>query len=332
MAHYDLYATLNLDRRDSCEQLGQEITRRLWAGETANPGGSDELRSALAVLGSPGRRAKYDAVLDNPTATPLTHADVADLAAMPDQPGPQSRQSKSPAGQSGPQHHHPAPQHGWPDQADAPASGEATEPAAQGPANTRLIFAVVVAVIVVTFAAIAGFFLLRGGFTEEGAGTAATSESPSADGSDPRALLEEYMSLDNRDERADWIRRHTDFDLLPNAALQDDSGLSVSPETWASMQADFYSADLADGELTVIDENYLSEEDITPEEFDAQRKELGPGITDAYEAIFDLEAGYGGANGILFVKTGDSWHYFVYSFKRRPSLDGLLNLDSHEAS
>ena len=189
-----------------------------------------------------------------------------------------------------------------------------------------------VAVIVVTFAAIAGLFLLRGGFTEEGAGTATTSESPSADGSDPRALLEEYMSLGNRDERADWIRRHTDFDLLPNAALQDDSGLSVSPETWASMQADFYSADLADGELTVIDENYLSEEDITPEEFDAQRKELGPGITDAYEAIFDLEAGYGGANGILFVKTGDSWHYFVYSFKRRPSLDGLLNLGSHEAS
>lgn len=145
MAHHDLYASLVVSRGASCEELSQEIERRLETGQTTNPGGAEELRVVLAVLGSPGRRARYDAVLDDPNTAPLTYTDGADLAAARGGRGIQAGATPSPA---------------------APPEAQTKRPRKLG-----VILAVVIAVVALVAAAVLGLLLLRDG---SGTGEAAS--------------------------------------------------------------------------------------------------------------------------------------------------------------
>ncbi|WP_448853801.1 hypothetical protein [Corynebacterium frankenforstense] len=80
MAQYNLYESIGLDRRWSSDQLAAEISRRLGSGMTGNPGGADELRLALGIVADPSRRARYDAILDDPGYPDLQMDDLRRLA------------------------------------------------------------------------------------------------------------------------------------------------------------------------------------------------------------------------------------------------------------
>lgn len=289
MGHYDLYASLRVSRGYSCEQLSEEITRRLQTGQTTNPGGPDELRVALAVLGSPGRRAQYDAVLDSPDAAPLTPADVANLAAMPDQPGPQINQSA---------------------------------PQAKKESKAWPVLAAAVAVVALIFAAATAFFLIRDNSDDETAIPGETSTSDSADapdptpsgGSDPRQMVDEYMALETRDERAEWIKQHTDFDLIREKAEGPMSDV-YSLETFALSQADAYSQTLGESNSTPkkLEEYVLSEEEKNPfSNVDTRRWRdlVGRDTSDSYEAMFESDTGTAGI--FTLQKREGVWFYVSY--------------------
>lgn len=330
MAHYDLYAVLGVSRGSSCDELAAEITRRLQTGRATNPGGADELRVALAVLGSPGRRARYDAVLDDPDAAPLTRRDINELASMPDRPEPQQDRFEAQSG-FGPVGGEPQPQGrynqqgapggwagesasqgGWTNQYTGPqVQGVQT----QGSSKTRIIItAVIGAFVIIAGLVIALLVLVVGRASDEAADEGDTSvsapaESPTdsgaagpesdsaeasggasadgadeapAGGSDPRAMADEFMALDNRDDRTAWIEEHTNMDLVH---------------------------EFAGGTPTIAAEYRLSENALSDAELEAVRKEFGADITDAY--LIEFEGTGGEMPGILFAEHGGSWYFLI---------------------
>lgn len=337
MAHYDLYASLGVSRGNSCEQLSQEITRRLQTGQTTNPGGPDELRVALAVLGSPGRRAQYDAVLDNPNAAQLTPADITALANMPEHPAPQGYQ----AGLQG----YPAAPQGYQATSQNYRAGQSTAAGAQTrrTSKTKLILAAVIAVVVLV-AAVLGFFLLRDGSDDKSASAAETtttssdggsadkssesssknssanksgkssstsssassSKRTSARSSDPREMLDEFMALDSRDDRARWIEKHTDFDLVLLVNQKEDITHGLSTGEWTSLEADMYSEDHASDPPTIDNTRFLSDGDFSSDNEKEIEEIFGSDVTDIYDAEFN------DSSGVIFVKSGGSWHYLFY--------------------
>lgn len=76
MAHYNLYETLGLDRNDSSANLRSALESRLAGGKFDNPGGEEEVKLAINVLGDEQKRGLYDSRLDNPSA------DDVDVAAL----------------------------------------------------------------------------------------------------------------------------------------------------------------------------------------------------------------------------------------------------------
>ncbi|CAM4033767.1 hypothetical protein [Corynebacterium frankenforstense] len=374
MAHHDLYAALGVSRAASCEELSQEITRRLQTGQTTNPGGADELRDALAVLGSPGRRARYDAVLDDPDAAPLTRRDISDLASMPDHPEPQqgqygqrdyarySRQDDGAPPQGGQfdpqagQYNQPDPAAGWAAESGAQGGwaaeggwgGQYDGPRPQGaqtPGSSRtgiIIAAVIGAFVIIAGLVIALLVLVVGRASDDAADEAGTSvsapaESPTdsgaagpesdsaeasggasadgpdeapAGGSDPRAMADEFMALDNRDDRAAWIEEHTNMDLVREFA-GDPSAEALSARSYASIQADEYTAlaDSAGGTPTIDAEYRLSENALSDAELEAVRQEFGADITDAY--LVEFEGTGGEMPGIMFAEYGGSWYFLI---------------------
>ncbi|MDK6259432.1 J domain-containing protein [Corynebacterium frankenforstense] len=358
MAHYDLYAVLGVSRGSSCDELAAEITRRLQTGRATNPGGADELRVALAVLGSPGRRARYDAVLDDPDAAPLTRRDINELASMPDRPEPQQDRFEAQSG-FGPVGGEPQPQ-GRYNQQGAPG-GWAGESASQGGWTNQytgpqvqgvqtqgssktgiIITAVIGAFVIIAGLVIALLVLVVGRASDEAADEGDTSvsapaESPTdsgaagpesdsaeasggasadgpdeapAGGSDPRAMADEFMALDNRDDRTAWIEEHTNMDLVHEFA-GDPSADAMSARSYASIQADEYTAlaDSAGGTPTIAAEYRLSENALSDAELEAVRKEFGADITDAY--LIEFEGTGGEVPGILFAEHGGSWYFLI---------------------
>ena len=76
MAHYNLYETLGLDRNDSSANLRSALESRLEGGKFDNPGGEEEVKLAINVLGDEQKRGLYDSRLDDPSA------DDVDVAAL----------------------------------------------------------------------------------------------------------------------------------------------------------------------------------------------------------------------------------------------------------
>ncbi len=84
MNKIDLYAIHNLDRQRTPEALGAQLTaQRNAAADTL---AHSRIDTARAILSDPGLRARYDAMLADPTAT----VDESTLAAIAGRPVPQA--------------------------------------------------------------------------------------------------------------------------------------------------------------------------------------------------------------------------------------------------
>ena len=83
--HYDLYASLGLNREASCEELGAQLSARLETlrQEGAGPDSPqvDEVSTARAIFSDPQLRHIHDARLDDPEATPIDIPALHELAA-----------------------------------------------------------------------------------------------------------------------------------------------------------------------------------------------------------------------------------------------------------
>ncbi|WP_448854942.1 hypothetical protein [Corynebacterium frankenforstense] len=83
--HYDLYASLGLNREASCEELGAKLSARLETlrQEGAGPDSPqvDEVSTARAIFSDPQLRHIHDARLDDPEATPIDIPALHELAA-----------------------------------------------------------------------------------------------------------------------------------------------------------------------------------------------------------------------------------------------------------
>lgn len=82
MSHYDLYASLGVDRTASSAEIATDIEARITNAGTRTDARTDELSLALAVLGDPARRELYDRQLDNPSAPEITTEAVRQLARL----------------------------------------------------------------------------------------------------------------------------------------------------------------------------------------------------------------------------------------------------------
>ncbi|CAM3830548.1 hypothetical protein [Corynebacterium frankenforstense] len=103
MAHYNLYESLGLDRAKPSEELAAEISRRLNDGDTGNPGGADELQVALDIFSEPSRRARYDAILDDPSQPELRIGGLRQIATEAGGPAAEDPQGPSQDPQMGQQ-------------------------------------------------------------------------------------------------------------------------------------------------------------------------------------------------------------------------------------
>lgn len=209
MAHYNLYESIGLDRRWSSEQLAAEISRRLNSGEAGNPGGVDELRVALGIFADPSRRARYDAILDDPSQPDLGISGLRRLAAgdvvgqvgpgggdaAPGQPG-QARQSRQPrqpqyVGRPGGQQAESVEQSSGAEN-DRPRGGRS------GSWRTKLLVAAAVVVLVCLLVLGLVLWIARGG----GSG-----------GGKSEKLAEELIAQETDRDRVDWLREHYDEEL-----------------------------------------------------------------------------------------------------------------------
>lgn len=84
-SHYNLYESLGLSRERSCEELEEELTRRIDAhlaeGGSRTDAFVDEASTGRAIFGDKDLRQLHDARLDDPKATPLSIAALHELAA-----------------------------------------------------------------------------------------------------------------------------------------------------------------------------------------------------------------------------------------------------------
>ncbi|WP_448853799.1 hypothetical protein [Corynebacterium frankenforstense] len=159
MARYNLYESIGLDRRWTSEEIAAEISRRLNSGEAGNPGGVDELRVALGIFADPSRRARYDAILDDPSHPDLGVGGLRRLASedAAGQTGPgggdfpqgQSQQARQPGHPRQSQYvGHPG---GQESESVGPAAGAKTDRprgGGKGSWRTKLMIAAVVIVLV----------------------------------------------------------------------------------------------------------------------------------------------------------------------------------------
>lgn len=76
VAHYNLYETLGLNRNDSTANLRSALESRLADGKFDNPGGEEEVKLAINVLGDDQKRGLYDSRLNDP------NADDVDVSAL----------------------------------------------------------------------------------------------------------------------------------------------------------------------------------------------------------------------------------------------------------
>lgn len=82
MAHYNLYETLGLDRNDSSVNLRSVLESRLAGGIFDNPGGEEEIKLAINVLGDEQKRALYDSRLNDSTADDIDVAALRQLGEL----------------------------------------------------------------------------------------------------------------------------------------------------------------------------------------------------------------------------------------------------------
>lgn len=83
VTHIDLYRAFGLDRMASPAELAGQLTDKLAATPPGNAVLHDQLHTARAILGDPGRRAAYDARLADPFAPVLDPQALSHLAASP---------------------------------------------------------------------------------------------------------------------------------------------------------------------------------------------------------------------------------------------------------
>lgn len=121
-------------------------------------------------------------------------------------------------------------------------------------------------------------------------------------------MLDEFMALDSRNKRAKWIKKHTDFDLVKEFSdATDDDTNQVSLGDFAEIEAKAYAdAVNENGTPRVRADYFLSEGDFSARDAATMRQSFGSDITDAYMAEFR------NSGGVIFVKSGGSWHFLVY--------------------
>ncbi|MEJ9078411.1 hypothetical protein WKY82_08315 [Gordonia malaquae] len=81
MPDLDIYAIHGLDQRAPSEVVVAQLTAQI--GATSDPVARQRLDTARSILGDPQRRARYDAMLADPAAPPVTEVVLASLAGRP---------------------------------------------------------------------------------------------------------------------------------------------------------------------------------------------------------------------------------------------------------
>ncbi|APT89682.1 hypothetical protein CFRA_11105 [Corynebacterium frankenforstense DSM 45800] len=121
-------------------------------------------------------------------------------------------------------------------------------------------------------------------------------------------MLDEFMALDSRNKRAKWIKKHTDFDLVKEFSdATDDDTNQVSLGNFAEIEAEAYAdAVNENGTPRVRADYFLSEGDFSAKDAATMRQSFGSDITDAYMVDFR------NSGGVIFVKSGGSWHFLIY--------------------
>ncbi|CAM3830371.1 hypothetical protein [Corynebacterium frankenforstense] len=223
MAHYNLYESIGLDRRWSSDQLAAEISRRLGTGMVGNPGGADELRVALGIVADPSRRARYDAILDDPGHPDLRMEDLRRLAfgeaggesapGVGGQSAPgggwEARHPQGGAGQPRQQWSQQPQQPGatdWSGRDRSSSAGDAATATAAKPRKRRamswrsklLAVAVVLALVCLLVIGLI-LWIARGG---------------GSDGGKPVKMTEKLVSQETDRDRVDWINENYDEQLI----------------------------------------------------------------------------------------------------------------------
>lgn len=124
--HYNFYQALGLSRDSATEEIRAELQRRLDALQAEGVPHRDahyqQTQVAAAILGEEGRRSRYDARLDDPSAPTITIPALRTLAAtgfFPEEaPGAHAAPSPTP-------HGYPVPSFAPQSQATAPAPASA---------------------------------------------------------------------------------------------------------------------------------------------------------------------------------------------------------------
>lgn len=162
MTHIDLYRAFDLDRSASPNELVSRLEGQLAAADPANIALREQIQTASAILGDPGRRAAYDARLADPTSPTLDPAALQQLAGAP-----------APGG-------------------DSPAAGYGV-PATGGKAalslpSTKVLLAIVAVLAVAVIAAVTALVVGRGGDSGQSATPATSVEQgqPAPQASDAR--------------------------------------------------------------------------------------------------------------------------------------------------
>lgn len=87
-SHYDLYASLGLDREKSAAEIAGELDSRLerlsGEGKTVADPAYDEASTARTILGDPRRRRLYDERLASPTPPAIGIDELRGLAQLPE--------------------------------------------------------------------------------------------------------------------------------------------------------------------------------------------------------------------------------------------------------
>lgn len=100
MSHYDLYASLGLDRNSNCASISAELNNRISNLDSPYGARVEELKLARSVLGDVDRRNAYDRQLNNPSAPDITPDALRQLADHQDPLAPY-RSSRVETGSSG---------------------------------------------------------------------------------------------------------------------------------------------------------------------------------------------------------------------------------------
>ncbi|MBV7295982.1 hypothetical protein KRX51_08675 [Corynebacterium sp. TAE3-ERU12] len=204
MAHFNLYEALGLDREYTPEALRNALDEWIEQSDDPTSERTQNLAAARDVLGDPERRAKYDSVLDDPTAADLTPKDVHDLAALPTS----SAASTAGSAQGGAPKHDNGMEAGKEKLTEMASTAKMFTTTQAKDAQQRFQKSDKKAIAITAVATAVVTLLLVGVFS------ALTSMGDSAD--EARDLAKEFVKLKDEDETKDWLKENT-----PAATRQD---------------------------------------------------------------------------------------------------------------